>query len=294
MRSASFAKTLIGAAFAAVALGGCADQSARWLGDDSWVPAAAVVVFQDDFDDDELDTAAWNTCHWWSTDGGCTIASNDELEWYQPGNSTLDGSVLRLQARQQQVVSTDGSTFDFTSGMVTTGPPDNRSQPKFAFQYGGAEARVRLPAGAEFWPAFWLLPASTESRPEIDIMEFHGDQPRTNDVRLHSFDDEGQRLSWGAEFDGPDFTAGWHSFALIWSRDELVWLVDGLPTNRLPADNAEGIELPHEPMYLVLNLAVDSEPSSAPAGPDAFPAELEVDWVQVWQFPEDDQTVGSP
>src|SRR3712207_5709500 len=35
------------------------------------------------FDDGELDPAIWNTCHWWA-DQGCTIASNDEQEWYVP------------------------------------------------------------------------------------------------------------------------------------------------------------------------------------------------------------------
>lgn len=269
----------------AVVATGCQGGPPQWLGDSSWVPPGAVVVFQDDFDGDRLDESKWNTCHWWSTDGGCTIASNDELEWYQPGNVSQADSTLSLEARIEDATGTDGTQFDFTSGMVTTGPPDNESSPKFSFLYGGAEARVRVPAGAEFWPAFWLLPADTESRPEIDVMEMHGDAPSTNDVSLHSFDRDGDRLSWREEYVGPDFTAGWHNFGLIWLRDELIFLVDGVPTNRLSADNDEGIVLPAEPLYLVLNLAIDGDPDSEPEGPDAFPAELEVDWVQVWQLP---------
>ena len=44
------------------------------------------VRFEDDFEGDALDGDAWNTCHWWD-DGGCTISSNDELEWYLPSGA---------------------------------------------------------------------------------------------------------------------------------------------------------------------------------------------------------------
>jgi beta-glucanase (GH16 family) len=282
---------LLVASFAA-----CGDGSPdTWLGDDTWIPDNAVIVFQDDFDGGELDTSVWNTCHWWAVDGGCTISTNAELQWYQPDNVTQQGSVLRLEARPETITSPDGDAFEFTSGMVTTGPPDYTAEPKFAFRYGGAEARVRVPAGAEFWPAFWLLPASTESRPEIDVMEMHGDQLRTNDVHLHSFDAAGERVSWGDSVDTADISEGWHTFGLIWAPDRLSFFVDGKLVSQLSSDNAEGVLLPDEPLYLVLNLAVDSEPHSPPAGPDAFPAALEVDWVQVWQLPEHVQSsLGRP
>ena len=34
--------------------------------------------------------AVWNTCHWWG-DEGCTISSNDELEWYRPEQVSVVG-----------------------------------------------------------------------------------------------------------------------------------------------------------------------------------------------------------
>lgn len=45
--------------------------------------ADKTLLLDDDFEGDALDEAVWNTCHWWNDDG-CTIASNDELEWYRP------------------------------------------------------------------------------------------------------------------------------------------------------------------------------------------------------------------
>ncbi|KAG1648274.1 Endo-1,3-1,4-beta-glycanase EglC [Nymphon striatum] len=147
-------------------------------GADGWPPQDSQLVFADEFDGNQLDADSWNTCHWWSTDGGCTIASNDELQWYQPDNVVVANGVLRLEARIESTTATDGTPYGFTSGMVSTGPTSSDGEAKFAFTYGAAAARVRIPAGAEFWPAFWLLPASTISRPEIDIMEMHGDQPK--------------------------------------------------------------------------------------------------------------------
>ena len=256
--------------------------------EDPWIPENAVLLMRDEFDDNTLNPDLWNTCHWWSTDGGCTIASNDELQWYLPDNVSIADGMLRLEARIEPATGTDGSSFDFTSGMVTTGPPATRTDAKFAFQYGGAEARIRVPAGAEFWPAFWLLPASTESRPEIDIMEMHGDEPRTNDMRFHSFDSAGERGTFGDSTTGPDFTAGWHNFGVIWSPDQITWTIDGEAKRTFRIDNDLDLQLPHEPLYLVLNLAIDSDATPPLAGPEAFPAVVEVDWVQVWQFPGTD------
>ena len=67
------------------------------------------------------------------------------------------------------------------SGKVT-------SQGKFAFTFGVLEARVRLPRGDWLWPAFWLLPNSTDTygwwpkSGELDVFEGRGNDP---DWRLY-------------------------------------------------------------------------------------------------------------
>ena len=65
-----------------------------------------------------------------------------------------------------------------------------KSQGLFSFQYGRAEARMKLPEGQGMWPAFWLLgnnivtinwPASGE----LDVME-------------HIDGEQSASLRWGA------------------------------------------------------------------------------------------------
>ena len=52
------------------------------------------------------------------------------------------------------------------------------------------EARVKIPAGAGMWPAFWMLGNSFNNRNwpqcgEIDIMESIGKEPSINHGSLH-------------------------------------------------------------------------------------------------------------
>lgn len=43
------------------------------------------LIFHDEFESDALNAEKWVTCYWWDDDG-CTIETNNELQWYQPGN----------------------------------------------------------------------------------------------------------------------------------------------------------------------------------------------------------------
>lgn len=157
------------------------------------------LIFQDEFSSDSLDTSKWTTCFWWDNDG-CTIASNNELEWYQPHNVNVYDGKLRLTAQEETVTSPDGKTFYYTSGMVTTGrkSSDKSLPPGLVFQYGLAEMSARVPAGQGLWPAFWLLPQTHLSRPEIDVMEILGHTPDITHMHFHYVDTDGNRQSVGS------------------------------------------------------------------------------------------------
>ena len=108
---------------------------------------------------------------------GCTISSNDELEWYRPEQVSVSGGALRLTADRNPTRGSDGREYEYRSGMVTTGPTIRDSEAQMSWTYGTVEARLRVPAGRGLWPALWMLPADRESRPEIDIMEVIGQDP---------------------------------------------------------------------------------------------------------------------
>ena len=245
-------------------------------------PAAAgwKMIFADEFDGKTLDQQRWTTCYWWDK-AGCTIATNLELEWYQPENVTVAEGVLRLQARQQSVRNDEGKVFDYTSGMISSGRSQwEQSAPLgFAFHYGYAEIRAKVPAGKGLWSAFWLLPTSHESLPEIDVMEILGDAPQLTTMHLHTA--FGRKLygDLAAEWSGEDFSQDWHTFAVDWQPQHLIWYVDGVAR----ASFYNSARIPHEPMYLIANLAVGGIWPGSPDETTIFPATLEIDWLRVWQ-----------
>ncbi len=239
------------------------------------VSPGRTLLFSDDFDGSAINTGNWTTCYWWD-DNGCTIATNNELEWYQPGNVVVSNGTLKLTAQKQTVTGSDGKTYDYTSGVVTSGRAkwQDSASDKFAFQYGYAEIRAKMPAGKGLWPSFWMLSADQDWPPEIDAMTMIGQSPNVANFAVSYGTDGSQTSAWT----GPDFTAGWHTFGVDWQPDKMVWYVDGVERWRI----TDPAHIPAEPMYLVLNLAVGGDWPGSPDRHTAFPSAFEVDYVKVW------------
>jgi len=235
------------------------------------------LVFHDEFGGDELDTSKWVTCYWWD-DGGCTNEGNNNLGWYQPGNVLLEGGKLILRAKEETVSSPDGKAYRYTSGMVTTGRDtyDLSAEPKATFKHVYVEMRARVPASQGLWPAFWLLPADQESKPEIDVMEMLGDNPYEVHMNFHYLDEQGDENRAGYTWTSPEPLDGWHVFAHDWQPGALTWYVDGVKHSHLNE------YIPDEPMYLIANLAVGGDWPGAPDDSTTFPSDFEIDYIRVW------------
>ncbi|HYI61123.1 MAG TPA: glycoside hydrolase family 16 protein [Acidimicrobiales bacterium] len=233
------------------------------------------LLLDEGFPGTALARSRWGTCHWWGPDG-CTILTNDELEWYRAEQVEVRGGVLRLTARPEVTVA-EGRTFPYLSGMVSSGRPGDEptDRPRFAFTYGRVEARFRVPRGTGLWPAIWMLPVTNRSLPEIDLVEVYGHAPDRPSMTFH--DSAGGRKR--REVQTADLSVGWHTVVLDWSRDRLTWSIDGV--DRF---SVTGAQVPREPMYLVANLAVGG-PAGAPTAATRFPATFLVDSVRVWAAP---------
>jgi beta-glucanase (GH16 family) len=236
----------------------------------------SAVVLDESFDGDALDPTVWNTCHWWA-DQGCTISSNDELEWYRPEQVSVSGGVLRLTADRISTRDSDGKDYEYRSGMVTTGPESaSDGEGKVSWTYGTVEARLRVPAGRGLWPALWMLPVSRESRPEIDIMEVIGQDPGETIMHLHPSDRSEDSPSKRYRLPGESLAEGWHTIRLDWLPGQLTFLVDGEKVWRVTGD-----QVPDEPMYLVINLAVGGVYPGPPDETTRFPATFEIDRIRI-------------
>ena len=114
----------------------------------------------------------WATCYYWSATT-CTNTSTGEFELYTPDNVSVAAGTLRLTARREAVFD-DGKRYGYTSGMVSGATPDRTL---FAFRYGYVRRAPGSRPAADFWSAFWLLPARRDGLPEIDVFENVGYQP---------------------------------------------------------------------------------------------------------------------
>ncbi|MET9613665.1 glycoside hydrolase family 16 protein [Kitasatospora indigofera] len=234
-------------------------------------------VFRDDFDGTTLNAADWVTCYDWVLGGGCTNAGNGEEEWYQPGQVEVADGVLTLNAQRGKQHGSDGRTYPWASGMVSTGRDSYGGTPRHTFTYGYFAAAVNVPAEpAGFFPAFWLIPAATRGTPpELDIAEF----PNTNqylDMNLHWRTPDGNDAHVGRRYGPAEFASGYHVLALDWERDSVTWYVDGVERFKV----TDPAQVPNVAMELVINLAVGYLQSPPPT---VDTAQFHVQWVGVWQ-----------
>jgi beta-glucanase (GH16 family) len=148
------------------------------------------------------------------------------------------------------------------------------SKPSLNFLYGYFEARVRVPRGAGFWPAFWTWPSNPAfNSPEIDVMEFFGDNPRST-YHVYHYKNGGATqkiLHW------TDWTAKWHTIGVDWAPGRQTWYVDGVRRWTV-YDNAD------RAMYLIANLAIAGPRIAPPPNSSTrFPSSYLVDYIRLWK-----------
>jgi beta-glucanase (GH16 family) len=213
-----------------------------------------------------LDTSVWSTCYPWATGGtGCTNYGNsDEKEWYEASQDRVSDGALDLVAQHkltQGFTSTGGpKVYACRSGMVTT-------YPSFSFEYGLVQIVAKIPFDEGLWSALWLAAANKKWPPEIDLLE-HWNNAAQSGAYLHPT----SGIRQGGRVSTPGLSAGWHTFTLKWTKTQLIWYYDGSVI--LSTSNA----IPHQAMYLIMNLANISTSAGACNGTMAIKS------VKVWQL----------
>lgn len=188
-----------------------------------------------------------------------------------------------------------GEQKDFITGGV-------RSEGRYSFRYGRAEARIFTTPHSGNFPAFWMMPAQSKKgwphEGEIDIWEQINNENKAYHT-LHS--------NWTFNLKHKNdpmshFTMGdidysrYHTFAVEWTPTQITWSVDGkVAGTAVKSTNADALangQWPYtEPFYLILNQSVGD--GSWAAGPDMnFRYETRFDWVRVYQTREQNPLVG--
>jgi beta-glucanase (GH16 family) len=220
----------------------------------------------------------------WSFETGGHGWGNQELQLYsdRPENASLDGAGhLVITARREAM-----GGREYTSARIIT-------RGKFEQVYGRFEARLRLPAGKGFWPAFWMLGNDVgvdgvrwPACGEIDVVEQRGAHPWRISGAAHGPGHSGGNALIGA-FETPGRTAltgDFHLYAMEWEPHELRFYVDGqryhsVRSTRMPSG---AIWVYDHPFFLLLNLAVGGNFGGAPDQTTPFPQTLGADYVRVY------------
>ncbi|MDH6508408.1 MULTISPECIES: RICIN domain-containing protein [unclassified Paenibacillus] len=229
------------------------------------------LVWSDEFNGTSLNTADWTA----EIGTGSSGWGNNELQYYtnRSQNLQVTGGNLVITAQKESYNSSS-----YTSARIKT-------QGKKSFTYGKIEARMKLPSGQGIWPAFWMLGSNIDTigwpkSGEIDIMERVNNNTYVNGT-VHW--DANGHAEYGKVSGNLDFSQ-YHVYSVEWDAKYIRWYVDGSLFNEFYIENNTGnTEEFQKPFFLLLNLAVGGNWPGSPNASTAFPAQMLVDYVRVYQ-----------
>jgi beta-glucanase (GH16 family) len=216
------------------------------------------LVWQDDFNGDQLDPAKW----------AVRGIGPRALGHVSPEAVKVEAGLLKLLAFEK-----DGKIL---IGAVGT-------QDRFMARYGFFECRAQLQRSPGVWAAFWIQ--STEIAKvedpgkfgaEIDIMEcFRKLGPDIVSHNVHWAYGPNQRTTRGMQSYWPGVGEGFHTFALEWTPEKYVFYVDGYAFYEV----TQGLS--HIEEYLILSMELPSKMEELKH--TVFPDEFLVDYVRVYR-----------
>ncbi|TRO67523.1 glycoside hydrolase family 16 protein [Christiangramia sabulilitoris] len=230
--------------------------SCNLFAQDSFVNKEPDTLFFDDFSGNSLDREKWNVI-------GPDFWVNNEQQIYVDSTATIfiakgdsakgAENALVLKAHYSpDYITFRGNQFDFISGRIDT-------RDKVMFTYGTASARMKLPEGNGYWPAFWALGGGNwPETGEIDIMEYVGETDWIG-VALHGPGYSGETPLVNKYFfpENEDVTS-WHIYSVDWSPQGFDFKVDGRLIYRVTKPMVEhyGKWAYDNPKFLILNFAL--------------------------------------
>jgi beta-glucanase (GH16 family) len=200
---------------------------------------------------------------------------NNELQYYtlkRIENANVTNGALHIIGRKESY-----------NGMGYTAASINTSG-KYSWTYGKIEARMKIPMGKGYWPAFWMLGQNIgqvgwPKCGEIDIMEHINTENKIYGT-IH-WDNIGHASYGGSLVTTPD---QYHLYTIEWDSAGIKWFVDGVNYwNANILNNINSTEEFHKPHYILLNLAIGGDWPGSPDGTTVFPDTFFVDYVRVYK-----------
>src|SRR3954469_17878808 len=209
-------------------------------------------------------------------------------EFNAPAGTPVDGSKWNMETgdnvnnheRQYYTNSTSNAVQDGQGNLVITARRENpgnyncwygrceytsarlNTSGKFTQAYGHFETRLKMSRGQGMWPAFWLLGNNIGSvgwpqSGEIDIMENVGNTPNNTYGTIHGPGYSGANGGGGNKTIGSALGDAFHTYAIDWSPNLIIWTLDGQEYFRAtPAQIGGHTWVYDHPFSILLNVAV--------------------------------------
>ena len=242
---------------------------------DWYVPNGYSLVWHDEFDGTELNSADWT--HEVKSSGWV----NEELQNYVNHKTRGESLVTEVKDGRLRItcLKENGKIY---SGRVY-------AKVKQGWTYGYIEGRIKLPKGKGTWPAFWMMPVKFTAWPddgEIDIMEEVGFHPDYVSSSLHAtahVHSNNTQVTHEMKCEGAE--AEFHTYALLWTDKNITTYVDGKVQLSYNNRGLGHDDWPYDaPFYVILNLAWGGTWGGMQGVDEsALPATMEVDYVRVYQ-----------
>lgn len=241
----------------------------RFAGSSSYTPATSpkkkivgyhyAIRFWEPFDRSTVSTSTWTLrTRWGETKGLLQLCSDDSLE-------TTAGHLI--------ITATHATTTVDPKRPYVSGVISSHGAGQYHFKYGYVVTRAKIPRGMGLWPAVWMLGLDPKATSEIDILEARGQLPYTNLMTVH-FNHE----QHGKNYKGDDLTTAYHTFAIDWTANHIIWYRDGVERFRV----TDKKQVSHDVMYLIANMQVGGW-GGTPTAHTRFPARFYVDYIRVYK-----------
>jgi beta-glucanase (GH16 family) len=196
-----------------------------------------ILAFEDDFDGNTIDTSKWRV----KTGVVRDPNQKDAIQWFLPANAVVSDGTLKLVAKRDTFINqcfwlwinaSEGMQF-FCHDFFYSGAEIACRQD---FTHGKYEMRCKIPKGKGMSTAFWMWGFNHAN--EIDAFEFtnetnmFGKYQEEKSAQVHAmnthmdYEDNGHVEHCGMKYTGIDFSEDFHTFTVIWTPQQIQWLVD--------------------------------------------------------------------
>jgi beta-glucanase (GH16 family) len=174
------------------------------------------LVWSDEFEGRALDTSKW-------------VFRTDSRMWSKQkhGNVSLRNGHLIIAAKKEKA-----GVKQYTGGGIIS---------RRSFLCGYYEARLRVPPGAGWHTAFWMMrqdgkgdTAPGKTAQELDVCENDSVNSCLFGVNVHRWNPK-PHLSMGhRNIVSPDLSADFHTFGCEFTPEQITYFLDGRPVQRVP------------------------------------------------------------